>query len=255
MRASMIVPTLNEAGSITTVLRTFRAAAEEANRTIFRDDPIQWELLVVDGASADGTAAVAEAEGARVIVERRKGYGRAYRTGFAEASGEIIATSDGDATYPVEEIPTLVRRLIDERLDFLTGDRLAYVTREAMTTEHRIGNWLLNFSFEIAYHRYVSGPTGTPIHDSQSGLWVFRRSILDRVVLTQDGMALSEELKIEALTRGFRVFEVPIRYGERVGPPRLSSWRDGVRNEWFLLRKRFDLDREVRAAVRRRATR
>ncbi|EQD72175.1 glycosyl transferase, group 2 family protein [mine drainage metagenome] len=255
MRASMVVPTLNEAGSITMVLRGFRAAAEQANRTIFRDDPIDWEVLVVDGASTDGTGGAAEAEGARVIVERRKGYGRAYRTGFAEASGEIIATSDGDGTYPVEEIPTLVRRLIDERLDFLTGDRLAYVTREAMTTEHRIGNWMLNFSFEVAYHRYVTGPTGTPIHDSQSGLWVFRRSILDRVVLTQDGMAMSEELKIEALTRGFHVLEVPIRYGERLGHPKLSSWRDGVRNGWFLLRKRFYLDREERTAARRAAAR
>lgn len=251
MRATLVVPTLNEAGSIGAVLRTFREAAEEANRTIFRDDPIQWEMLVVDGASIDGTAAAAEAEGARVIVERRKGYGRAYRTGFAEAAGEIIATSDGDATYPVEEIPSLLRRLIDDRLDFLTGDRLASVTRTAMTTEHRIGNRVLSATLEIAYHRYVTGPTGTRIRDSQSGLWVFRRSILDRVVLTQDGMAMSEELKIEALIRGFRVVEVPIRYGERVGPPKLSSWRDGVRNFMFLVRKRFDLDRELRHTARR----
>lgn len=255
MRASLVVPTLNEAASIATVLRTFRSAAEEANRTIFQIDPIQWEILVVDGASSDGTGAAAEAEGARVIVEHRKGYGRAYRTGFAEATGEIIATADGDATYPVEEIPTLVRRLIDERLDFLTGDRLAHITRQAMTTEHRIGNRVLSTTLEIAYHRYVTGPNGTRIRDSQSGLWVFRRSILERVLLTQDGMAMSEELKIEALIRGFRVAEVPIRYGERIGPPKLSSWRDGMRNLWFLLRKRFDLDRELRTAARRDAAR
>jgi glycosyltransferase involved in cell wall biosynthesis len=251
MRASMIIPTLNEVESVGTVLRTFRATADEANRSIFRNDPIDWEMLVIDGASTDGTGAAAEAAGARVIVERRKGYGRAYRTGFAEATGEIIATSDGDGTYPVEEIPLLVRRLLDGKLDFITGDRLAFVTREAMTTEHRIGNRVLSTTLEIAYHRYVTGPVGTSIHDSQSGLWVFRRSILDRVSLAQDGMAMSEEIKIEALVRGFRVEEVPIRYGERVGPPKLSSWRDGLRNLFFLLRKRVELDRELRAAARR----
>ncbi|MCI4354293.1 MAG: glycosyltransferase, partial [Thermoplasmata archaeon] len=81
MRATLIVPTLNESASIGHVLRTFRAGADRANPTLFPRDPLDWEMIVVDGASTDGTQALAEAEGARVIVERRKGYGRAYRTG------------------------------------------------------------------------------------------------------------------------------------------------------------------------------
>ena len=141
MRASLVVPTLNESESVGHVLRTFRRAAEEANSSLFRSRPVDWEMLVVDGASTDGTAAIAEAEGARVLVERRKGYGRAYKTGFAAARGEIIATADGDATYPVEAIPTLVHRVVEERIDFLTGNRMAFVDRRAMTTEHRISMW------------------------------------------------------------------------------------------------------------------
>ncbi|EQD72670.1 glycosyl transferase, group 2 family protein, partial [mine drainage metagenome] len=82
MRATLVIPTLNEAGSIGHVLRTFRTAAEAANRTIFAADPLDWEILVVDGASTDGTAEVAAREGARVLLERRRGYGRAYMTGF-----------------------------------------------------------------------------------------------------------------------------------------------------------------------------
>ena len=245
MRASLVVPTLDESESIGHVLRTFRRAAEEANTTLFRSSPIDWEVVVVDGASTDGTATVAAAEGARVIVERRKGYGRAYKTGFAAAQGEVIATADGDATYPVETIPALVRRLLDERVDFLTGNRMAFIDRRAMTTEHRIGNRVLNLFLGVAFHHYLKEMPGGPLVDSQSGFWVFRREILDRVHLDQDGMAFSEELKIEAILRGLRVEEVPIRYGERWGRPKLSSWKDGYHNLLFLARKRLAVARET----------
>jgi dolichol-phosphate hexosyltransferase len=251
MRASLVIPTLYEAGSIGHVVRTFRAAAEEANRTLFVDDPIDWEVLVVDGASTDGTADVARAEGARVITEPRRGYGRAYKTGFEAARGTIIATSDGDGTYPVQEIPRLVRQVQEEGIDFLTGNRMAYLDRRAMTTEHRIGNRVLNLFLGVAYHRYFQLPAGRAFVDSQSGFWVFRRSVLDRVALTQDGMAFSEELKIEALLRGLKVLEVPIHYGERWGSPKLSSWRDGVGNLLFLFRKRMDVARELRTGAPR----
>jgi hypothetical protein len=248
MRATLVIPTLNEAASIAHVLRLFRTASVEANATIFRGNPIEWEVLVVDGASEDGTAAIAEAEGARVLIERRKGYGRAYKTGFAAARGDLIATADGDATYPVETIPGLVKKLLDEKLDFLTGNRFAYLDRKAMTTEHRVGNLLLNLFLGVAYHRYVKDlPNG--LEDSQSGFWVFRRELLGKLRLTADGMAFSEELKIEAIVHGVRFLEVPIQYRERWGPPKLSSWQDGTRNLLFLAEKRFALAREDRSGV------
>jgi hypothetical protein len=250
MRGTLIVPTLNEAASIGHVLDTFHAAAEEGNRQLFAADPIDWEVLVIDGASADGTAAIAEAKGAKVIVERRKGYGRAYRTGFAAATGDVIATLDGDATYPAEEVPRLVRHLLDDGLDFVTTDRLRFLSGGAMTREHRIGNWLLNHLLHFAYHRYFRAAGGAMINDSQSGMWVFRRSILPRLSLTQDGMPLSEELKVEVLVHGLRFDEVPIHYAERWGAPKLSSYRDGRNNLMFLVEKRLELHRETRRSAR-----
>jgi len=249
MRASLVIPTLNEAESIGAVLRAFRAAAEAANRTELASDPIDWEILVVDGASTDGTGAIAERAGARVLVERRRGYGRAYRTGFAAATGDVVATSDGDGTYPVETIPALAARVRAERIDLLTGNRMAYLDRRSMTTEHRIGNRLLNLLLGILYHRFLAALPGGALADSQSGFWVFPRATLARLRLTQDGMAFSEELKIEAMVRGLTVVEVPIRYGERWGTPKLSSWRDGIGNLLYLVRKRFDVAREPRAAA------
>lgn len=244
MLATLLVPTLNESESIGHVLRTFRRAADEANSTFLSSRPLDWELLVVDGASTDATAAIAADAGARVIVERRKGYGRAYKTGFAAARGEILATADGDATYPVEMIPALAHRVLEERIDFLTGNRMAYIDRRAMTTEHRIGNRVLNLFLGVAFHRYLRVMPGGPLVDSQSGFWVFRREVLDRVHIDEDGMAFSEELKIEAILRGLRVVEVPIQYGERWGRPKLSSWRDGYRNLVFLAQKRLAVARE-----------
>jgi dolichol-phosphate hexosyltransferase len=243
-RATLVVPTINEAASIGHVIRTFRAAAEEANRTIFAAHPIEWEVLVVDGASTDGTPDLAKAEGARVVIERRPGYGRAYKTGFAAATGEILATADGDATYPVEIIPGLVHRLKDESLDFISGNRMAYLDRRAMTTEHRVGNRVLNLTLGLAFHRFLKEmPYGT-LADSQSGFWVFRRDVLEHVHLGSDGMAFSEELKIEVILRGLRVAEVPIHYAERWGQPKLSSWKDGYRNMRFIVWKRFAFSRE-----------
>jgi dolichol-phosphate hexosyltransferase len=246
VRATLVIPTLNEAVSIGKVIRAFRTAAEEANKTLFREAPLEWEILVVDGASKDGTPEIATAEGATVLVERRRGYGRAYKTGFAAARGDVIATADGDATYPVETIPALVKRVVDERIDFLTGNRMAYVDRRSMTTEHRVGNWVLNQTVGLLYHRFVRGLAERTVVDSQSGFWVFRREVLHRVHLSQDGMAFSEEFKLEAVLRGLKVLEVPIRYGERADPPKLQSWRDGVRNLLFLFRKRFEVAREDR---------
>jgi dolichol-phosphate hexosyltransferase len=246
VRGSFVVPTLNEAGSIGHVLRAFRRSADAANQTRFVAQPIEWELLVVDGASSDGTANVAQAEGARVITESRKGYGRAYKTGFAQATGDILATADGDATYPVEKVPELVDQLLTERLDFITCNRLAYLDRRAMTTEHRIGNRILNIVMQIAYHHYLQSVRGTMLQDSQSGMWIFRRAILPRLQLTQDGMPFSEEIKLEVLLRGFRLEEVPIPYSERWGAPKLSSWRDGQNNLTFLLEKRLAVAREGR---------
>ena len=250
MQATLLVPTLNEAASIGHVLDTFRRAAEDGNARYFPKDPIAWEVLVIDGHSSDGTAEIARSRGARVVDEPRRGYGRAYRTGFAAASGEVLATLDGDATYPAEEVPRLVRYLLERHLDFITCDRLSKLDPKAMTREHRIGNRVLNLLMHLAYHRYFRAAGGATITDSQSGMWVFRRSVLDRVRLTQDGMPMSEELKLEVVLRGLEFEEVPIHYAERWGAPKLSSWRDGRENLQFLLTKRLEAQRELRGRAR-----
>jgi len=78
------------------------------------------------------------------------------------------------------------------------------------------------------------------VRDSQSGMWVFRRSILKEMKLISDGMAFSEEIKIEALkSRNVRFAEISIMYRSRLGETKLNLWRDGFNNLWFLIKKRF----------------
>jgi len=121
--------------------------------------------------------------------------------------------------------------LRDEKLDFISCDRLSRMEPGAMSSKHRFGNWVLSTAMNLLFR--------TGLRDSQTGMWVFRRAILERLELTSDGMPLSEEIKIEAVRKGFRVKEVPVVYRPRKGEVKLRSWSDGRKNLGFLLSKRF----------------
>lgn len=224
----MVIPTMNEEGSIGAVIDEVRRAL--AGRDV--------EVLVVDTDSRDRTREVATAKGARVIPEPRRGYGRAYKTGFQEAKGRYILGLDADFTYPADRFPELLRHLDEGEADFVAADRLSSISDEAMSGMHRLGNRLLNVAFRRLY-RY-------PVRDSQSGMWAFRREILPRLEVVSDGMPFSEELKLEVVSRGLRYAEVPVGYRPRIGSRKIRSVRDAVLNMVWLFRKRF---RWVRGAA------
>ena len=188
------------------------------------------EVLVVDTASKDRTREIAASKGAMVIDEPRRGYGRAYKTGFGNATGEFIATLDADMTYPASEIPALVDLLVAKKLDFITTNRFARMEKGAMGFKHKLGNWILSATARILFRVRVK--------DSQSGMWVFRRELLPRLALESDGMAMSEEIKVEAFKKA-RAAEVPITYRARVGEVKLNTWGDGIGNLKYLFKKRF----------------
>jgi len=101
-----------------------------------------------------------------------------------------------------------------------------------MSFKHKLGNLILSLAMSVLYFRWV--------RDSQSGMWVLRRSILGEMKLVSDGMAFSEEIKIEALKSDrVRFAEISIQYTSRLGEIKLNPWRDGFYNLWFLLKKRF----------------
>jgi glycosyltransferase involved in cell wall biosynthesis len=221
-KVSIVIPTMNEEASIGRVLDEVAAAMRG-------QDP--YEVIVVDTASRDRTVEIATAKGARVVSEPRRGYGRAYKTGFAAARGEVIVTLDADLTYPASRIPEFVRYVTTEGADFVSGNRLADLAPGAMSGMHRLGNRILTAAFRLLF--------GFPIRDSQSGMWVFRRAILDELELVHEGMAFSEELKAEVIRKGLAFQEVPIEYRERVGEKKIRSVRDAFTNLVWLFRKRL----------------
>ena len=129
-----------------TVLLPTRNEEEAIGATIYaipRDWCKDLEIMIVDGSSTDRTRVIALEKGARVHLEPRKGYGRAYRTGFEVAKGDVIVTMDADCTYPAEKIPELVGKLLRDNLEFITCDRLTLAEAGSMSGLHGFGNWML----------------------------------------------------------------------------------------------------------------
>ena len=216
---------------------------EEGIRALMQQmPPMVDEVLVVDNASTDRTADVARALGARVIHEARKGYGRAYKLGFREATGDIIVTMDGDGTYPPDSIPLLLYVLMEERIDFISARRWRLRSGKSKSPIRLLGNAILSSTMMALFFRFII--------DSQSGMWVFRREILNKIQPRSNGMALSEELKILVFTHpDLRCLELPIYYGDRIGDSKLNLWRDGFGNLFFLMKMRLALGRRRRAGV------
>jgi glycosyltransferase involved in cell wall biosynthesis len=218
LRITVVIPCLNEEQGIEKVLR--------------RIPPFVDETIVVDNGSTDRTGDVAARFGAVVIREDVRGYGRAYKKGFAGATGDIIVTLDGDHSYPPDAISYLLEAFLHLEVDFLNASRFPVRDRRAMSLKHKIGNLALSLAMSILYFRWV--------RDSQSGMWVLRRSILDHMNLESDSMAFSEEIKIEALKDSrIRFAEIPVQYSSRLGEIKLNPWKDGFYNLFFLVRKRF----------------
>jgi glycosyltransferase involved in cell wall biosynthesis len=220
LKISVVIPCYNEESGIRSVIEAMPGYVDE--------------IVVVDNNSTDKTGEIARALGAVVVFQPRKGYGAAYQAGLPAATGDIIATLDGDGTYPADEISLLVDALEDRKLDFISGSRFPLRNRAAMNVSNQFGNFALTLATMFLWFR--------PLKDSQSGMWVFRRSVLPSLRLTSDGMPLSEEIKIEAIEKlGSRFAEVGIDYRPRIGEVKLQKWRDGWLNLTFLFKKRFGL--------------
>ncbi len=222
LKISVVMPCYNEEEGVEECLRQMPSFVDE--------------VIVVDNNSSDRTGVVAREGGAKVVFEARPGYGRAYKSGLSQATGDVICTLDGDATYPVNAIPYLIDILVADELDFISAWRIAADWQENLDYILRfLGNRVFNLTIALLYWFRV--------RDSQSGMWCFKRDVLERVNVTSDGMPFSEELKLEVFEnrRLLHAREVPVHfhYVKRRGESKLSLWRDGSRNFLFLFVRRL----------------
>lgn len=220
---TLVLPCLNEEAGLAAMLPRVPGVVDE--------------VIVVDNNSTDASAQVAARHGARVVHEPRPGYGAAYRAGFAAVPSGIIVTMDADDTYPLHALPEIAARLVDFDLDFITVRRMhVNWERSAELITKFIGKKIIDFTASLLFMRLI--------HDTQSGMWCFRREILDTLNITGNGMAMSEEIKLEAFARkDIRAVEIPVKYQyhKRLGRVKLNMFRDGLFNWLFLFKKRLEL--------------
>lgn len=215
---SVVIPCLNEAESI--------AQCVAAAHRVLDDHDLDGEVLVVDNGSDDGSAALAQLAGARVVEEPRRGYGSAYLAGFSEARGDYIVMIDADLTYDFEEIPRFVREL-EAGAELVMGNRMQAVQPGAMPLLSRIGNPLLSGFLNLLFR--------TPVHDAHCGMRGVRRDVLPLLALQATGMEFASEMVIRATRNGLEIRELAIVLHPREGESKLSPFRDGWRHLRLML--------------------
>ena len=211
MRPLVVLPTFDEAENIVEAIDRVRAAVPTAG------------ILVVDDASPDGTADIAESQGVEVIRRSGKhGLGAAYRAGFAhgiDAGYDVLIEMDADLSHDAEDLPALLAA-VEHGADLAVGSR--YVPGGSIPdwSWHRraLSKW---------GNRYAAGVLGLAVNDSTAGYRAYRAETLRQIALEDvraDGYGFQIEMTYEVVRLGGRVVEVPISFSERQrGQSKMSS--------------------------------
>jgi len=222
LELSVVMPCLNEAETLEIcITKALRAFAELH---------ISGEVIVADNGSDDGSQAIAERAGARVVSVETKGYGSALMGGISAARGEFIIMGDADDSYDFSDLGRFIEMLRAGH-DLVMGNRFrGGIAPGAMPWHHRyLGNPVLSAIGRLFFH--------SPAGDFHCGLRAFKRTAVLEMDLRTTGMEFASEMVVKATLKKMSIAEVPatLRPDGRSRPPHLRSWRDGWRHLRFLL--------------------
>jgi glycosyltransferase involved in cell wall biosynthesis len=213
---SVVIPVFNEERTIGDVVARTRSIMEQSK--------LPYEVLVVDDGSLDRSAEISQASEAQVLREAHQGKGHALRLGFKQAKGNVIVTLDSDGSHNPEEIPLVLRDIIENKVDFVIGSRFLNTggNNPKIPNVNRVGNRMFNNLIRLF--------TGVKISDSQSGFRAIRSSVIKKMRLNSRGYEVESEMLVKALRMGVRVTEIPVSFEQRtVGKSRLDPLKDGTK--------------------------
>ena len=207
-RISVIIPAYNEEDSIGLVLDAL-------------PQNLIHEIIVVDNNSTDDTARSASEKGARVVAEKRRGYGSACLKGISELDNpDIVVFLDGDFSDYPEEIIQLVEPIESGKKDFVLGSRMLIPeSRSALLPQSRYGNQLAVFLMALFFrHKFTDlGPFRAIRYES-----------LKAIAMQDANFGWTVEMQIKAVKKGLRIMEIPVKYRERVGVSKITGTFSGT---------------------------
>jgi len=216
VRVSVIIPTHNEAQAIGRVLADLPSG-------------LVTEVIVVDSNSTDGTPDVAGEMGARVVLEPRRGYGRACLTGLENAENpDVVVFLDGDYSDRPSELPVLLAPIAEGHADITLGSRLSTKNNPAALPWHQsFGNLLAAGLIRVLY-----GVRITDLGPFRAG----RADVLRALALQEDTYGWAVEMILKGALAGYRIVEVPVSYYPRIGKSKISGTVKGtIGAGWFIL--------------------
>ncbi len=220
----VILPALDEELTIGKVI-------DEIPRQALERDGYRVDILVLDGSSSDRTRQIARQKGARIIVEPKRGKGRAVRSIIDSIEADFVFMLDADYTYPATYIPEMLD-VLRRGSPVVIGSRLRGKREKgAMRRLNVIGNIILTRVANLLYR--------TSISDLCTGYWGMRAEVIPDLNLLADGFQLEAELFTRLSRKGYPIAEVPTYYRCREGKAKLSGLKDGIKILWMLIKRRF----------------
>jgi len=200
------------------------------------DFPCEFELVIVDDGSTDGTRELYPSltGDPRVSIhlhERNRGKGAAIRTAAAAASGDYVIMCDADLEYSPAEIPSLLAPVLASQAEVVYGNR-TFGSHNAYSYAYVLGNKGVTTFANMLFNCYIS--------DLETCFKLMPTALYRRLDIREKGFGMEAEITGKLLRRGFRPYEVPISYKARSREAgKKLTWRDGTEALWILLRERF----------------